>query len=87
MFQQLAEWEGPTADDPAVLSAIPARVLVVHGEATKPFWVRSARHVADHVPDARVRVIPGAGHAAPLTHPRALTEILTEFFPPGPTPT
>ena len=79
VFQQLAAWDGPTADDPAVLSVISARVLVVHGEVTKPFWVRSAGHVVDHIPDARMHVIPTAGHAAPLTHPEALAEAVTEF--------
>jgi pimeloyl-ACP methyl ester carboxylesterase len=87
VFQQLAQWDGPTADDPAVLGAISARVLVIHGEVTKSFWVRSARHVADHVSHARVHVIPTAGHAAPLTHPGALAEILAEFFTPATPPT
>ena len=27
-----------------------------------------------------VHAIPGAGHAAPLSHPEALAEVLTEFF-------
>jgi pimeloyl-ACP methyl ester carboxylesterase len=36
-----------------------------------------------YVPDARIQVIPGAGHAAPLTHPEALAEALTEFFAPA----
>ncbi len=27
--------------------------------------------------------IPGAGRAAPLTHPEALAEALTEFFTPA----
>jgi pimeloyl-ACP methyl ester carboxylesterase len=39
--------------------------------------------VADHVPNARVHEIPGAGHAAPLTHPKALAEALIEFFAPA----
>jgi pimeloyl-ACP methyl ester carboxylesterase len=82
-FRQLMEYEGPTADDPAVLAAISAPLLVVHGVDTKPFWIRSARHVADHVPNARIQVIPGAGHASPLTHPEALTKALTEFFAPA----
>jgi pimeloyl-ACP methyl ester carboxylesterase len=43
----------------------------------------SARYVADHVPNARIHEIPGAGHAAPLTHPEALAEALTEFFSPA----
>ena len=64
-FQQWMEYEGPTADDPAVLGAISAPVLVLHGSDTKPFFTASARHVADHVPNARMHEIPGAGHAAP----------------------
>jgi pimeloyl-ACP methyl ester carboxylesterase len=42
----------------------------------------SARYVADRVPNARVHEIPGAGHAALLTHPEALAEALSEFFSP-----
>lgn len=82
VFRQLAQHEGPMADDPAVLGSISARVLVVHGADTKPFWMRSAHHVADHVADARIQAIPGAGHAAPLTHPKALAEAITGFFSP-----
>ena len=83
LLQQWGEYEGPTPDDPAVLGAISAPVLVLHGSDTKPFFTASARYVADHVPNARVHEIPGAGHAAPLTHPEALAEALTEFFAPA----
>ena len=79
-FQQQTEYDGPTADDPAVLGAISAPVLVLHGSNAKPLMTRSARHVADHVPNATVQQIHGAGHAAPLTHPEALAEALTEFL-------
>jgi pimeloyl-ACP methyl ester carboxylesterase len=34
-------------------------------------------------PNARVHEIPGAGHAAPLTHPEALAQALIEFFTPA----
>jgi pimeloyl-ACP methyl ester carboxylesterase len=81
-FQQLMEYQGAMPDDPAVLGAIQARVLVLHGSETKPFMATSVRHVADHVPNARTHEIPGAGHAAPLTHPEALAEALTDFFAP-----
>lgn len=74
---------GPLPDDPAVLGAIAAPVLVLHGSVTTPFNAVSARHVADHVADARTREVPGAGHAAPLTHPEALATALTEFFSPS----
>jgi pimeloyl-ACP methyl ester carboxylesterase len=79
-FQQLMEYEGPMPDDPSVLGAISAPVVVLLGSDTKPVLAASARHVADHVPDARVREIPDAGHAAPLTHPEVLAEALTECF-------
>jgi pimeloyl-ACP methyl ester carboxylesterase len=86
LLQQWGEYEGPTPDDPAVLGAISAPVLVLHGADTKPFLTASARYVADRVPNARVHEIPGAGHAAPLTHPEALAEALTEFFAPAQQP-
>jgi pimeloyl-ACP methyl ester carboxylesterase len=82
LLQQAVEHGDPTGD-PAVLGAISAPVLVLHGSDTKPFFTASARHVADHVPNARVHEIPGAGHAAPLTHPEALAEALTKFFSPA----
>jgi len=84
LLQQAMESEGPTADDPAVLGAIQAPVVVLQGSDNKPFFTTSARHVADHVPNARIQEIPGAGHAAPLTHPEALADALTEFFASSP---
>ena len=81
-FRQQMEYEGPTDDDPAVLGAISVPVLVLRGSHTKPYAIRSARHVAAHVPDARIQEIPGAGHAALLTHPEALATALTESFAP-----
>ncbi|WP_255412045.1 alpha/beta fold hydrolase [Cryobacterium sp. Y82] len=36
--------------------------------------------MVDHVPNARIQKIPGAGHAAPLKHPEALAEPLIGFF-------
>ena len=86
LLQQWGEYEGPKPDDPAVLGAISAPMLVLHGADTTPFLTASARYVADRVPNARVHDIPGAGHAAPLTHPEALAEALTEFFAPAQKP-
>jgi pimeloyl-ACP methyl ester carboxylesterase len=79
-FQQLSEHQGPTVDDPSVLTAISTPVLVLHGANTKPFWVRSARHVADHVPHSSIQTLANAGHAAPITHPALLAEALASFF-------
>ncbi len=79
------ESEDPTAD-PAVLGAIQAPVVVLLGSDTKPIFPVSARYVTDHVPNAQVQEVPGAGHAAPLTHPEALAEALTEVFAPAQQP-
>jgi pimeloyl-ACP methyl ester carboxylesterase len=84
--QQNMQSEEPTPDDPAVLGAISAPVLVLYGSDTKPYTTTTKRHVVDHVPNARIQEIPGAGHAAPLTHPEALAEALTEFFSPAQQP-
>ena len=84
--QGMEDDEAAAVEDPAVLGTISAPVLVLLGSDTKPFFTASARHVADHVPNARIQEIPGAGHAAPLTHPEALAEALTEFFSPAQQP-
>lgn len=86
LIQQANESGPPPGDPAAPLGAIDAPVLVVLGSVSKPFFADSMQHVVDHVPNARVQEIPGAGHAAPLTHPEALAEVLTEFFAPAPTP-
>ena len=85
LLQQAMGSEDPFAD-PAMLGAIQAPVAVLLGSDTKPFFTTSARYVTDHVPNARLHEIPGLGHAAPLTHPEALAEALTEFFTPAQQP-
>jgi pimeloyl-ACP methyl ester carboxylesterase len=85
LLQQAMGAEDPFAD-PAMLGAIQAPVAVLLGSDTKPFFTTSARYVTDHVPNARIHEISGVGHAAPLTHPEALAEALTEFFTPAQQP-
>jgi pimeloyl-ACP methyl ester carboxylesterase len=85
LLDLLGQWmayRGPTVDDPAVLAAISARVLVLPVDSVA-LHRTSALHVAEHIPGARVREIAGAGHAAPLTHPAAVAEALAEFFAPA----
>jgi pimeloyl-ACP methyl ester carboxylesterase len=79
-FGQQMEQNGPAPDDPALLGAITAPVLVLHGSDPKPYVAAGVRQVADHVAATQVREISGAGHAIPLTHPAPLAEALAEFF-------
>jgi pimeloyl-ACP methyl ester carboxylesterase len=69
---------GPT--DPAVLSKIAVPVLLMVGTRTKRWFVDSARHLARHVGDARIREIAGAGHYGPRTFPEAVAGELVHFF-------
>lgn len=78
VFQQAVQ--SPPADPAAPLGAISAPVTVFLGSESKPFFSISAQHVADRVPHARIQNVPGAGHAAPLTHPGVLAEALVGFF-------
>jgi pimeloyl-ACP methyl ester carboxylesterase len=79
-MQQAVQFGGPDPADPEILARIAAPLLVLHGPATRPFFTAAARHVANHVPDAHIQEISGAGHAAPLTYPEAVAEALTTFF-------
>lgn len=85
-FQQQMAYRGTTHEDPAVPGTISAPLLVLIGSDTKRFATAYARHVVDHVPNARIQEIPGAGHAAPLTHTAALAYALTEFLSPAQQP-
>ena len=69
-----------------MLGAISAPVLVLVGSDTKPYATDGVRYVADHVPNARMHEIGGAGHAVPLTYPEALAEALKKFFSPAQQP-
>jgi pimeloyl-ACP methyl ester carboxylesterase len=62
---------------PAVLGAlaevrVPTTVLT--GDRDRMIAPCSARHLADAIPGAELRTIPGAGHYLPGSHPTALAE-------------
>ncbi len=82
----LASWEGldltrPTPTSPAALATIAVPVLVLRGERTlRSTWMeRGTRHIAEHVRNAEVRTVPGAGHAATRMVPEALAAELVRF--------
>jgi pimeloyl-ACP methyl ester carboxylesterase len=68
--------------DGHVIEALPTikvPTLVVVGERDEPFLAGS-RYMADKIPEARLAVIEGAGHAPPVTHPEAFHRELREFL-------
>jgi pimeloyl-ACP methyl ester carboxylesterase len=68
--------------DGHVLEALPtiaAPAVVVVGENDEAFQAAS-RYMAAKIPDAELVVIPGAGHAPPVTHPNEFDAVLRSFL-------
>lgn len=63
------------------LGEITCPALVVHGEADASIPVEKAQALADGLAAARPLVlVPGAGHAANLTHPEPVNAAILEFL-------
>lgn len=72
-------------DRRAVLPEINIPTLVIHGERDRLVPVGAAQYVADRLPDARLEIIPGAGHAPFLSHPAVFMKKLEAFLQYGKT--
>jgi 3-oxoadipate enol-lactonase len=59
---------------------IAAPTLVVHGTADKVVDHRNAALLAERIADARVELLPGAGHLFFWEQPDAVVRIVTEFL-------
>lgn len=66
--------------EPGVLDRIGAPVLLLRGSETHPVIAAVNDGLARRLPDARSLVIEGAGHMAPITHPRATAAHLRTLF-------
>lgn len=53
-------------------------VLLIAGELDTKY-VDIARRMAEQIPDARVEVVPGAGHACHLEQPETVVQLLASF--------
>jgi pimeloyl-ACP methyl ester carboxylesterase len=78
---QLAAGEQEWAPDPLeqdrdALARFDAPVLVAHGEHEMPDFPAAAQELVATLPRARLEVIAGAGHLAPLERPDAVLELL-----------
>jgi 2-succinyl-6-hydroxy-2,4-cyclohexadiene-1-carboxylate synthase len=57
-------------------------VLLIAGEHDARY-VEAANRMASHIPRARVRIVPGAGHAPQLERPELVAELLDEHLGDG----
>lgn len=62
------------------LPEIDVPVLVTHGEEDISIEVEEARDMVEHLPDARMEVVPEAGHSSNLENPEATNAALLEFL-------
>jgi pimeloyl-ACP methyl ester carboxylesterase len=74
------EGADPLEADPEALSRIQAPALVAVGERDKRDFLLAAEALAQTLPSARLVVLPGAGHLAPLEQPQPFRDLLLRFL-------
>lgn len=62
------------------LSGVATPALVIHGGRDRLAPVGAARYLAQQLPQARLEIIPEAGHAPFLSHPEVFLEKLKDFI-------
>lgn len=70
----------PSHDTSARLGEITAPTLVLVGEHDTETPHEYAEYLAEHIPGARLAVIPGAGHLPPSEQPAEFNRLVTEFL-------
>jgi pimeloyl-ACP methyl ester carboxylesterase len=72
----LAQFDSRVIDS---LADIKAPVLIVIGEKDEPFMAGS-QYMANKIPNARLEIIPDAGHASNMDQPEAFNRVVLEFL-------
>ncbi len=62
------------------LSTLRCPVLVAAGEDDLIAPPRYARQISERIPQARLELLPGVGHAPPIEAPRPFNQLLAEFL-------
>jgi len=64
----------------APLETLAIPTLVVVGEDDKPDFRAIAQHLAEHIPDSVLAVVPAAGHLVGIDQPDELNRLLVDFL-------
>lgn len=62
-----------------MLHRIRAQTVILHGDADSLFSLEDARYLAREIPRVELRVIAGAGHALPVSHPEAVAAAVRDL--------
>lgn len=76
----VAQAADPLEKEPAALTQLPMPTLVAAGEHDMSDFIEGAEAMAGALPNARLEIIPGAGHLAPLETPDYFRELLLGFL-------
>ena len=76
----LSNWvPDPEVDIAPILGQVKAPTLVLHGMEDRRVAVAAARHLADHIPDARLHLFEGRGHLPIFTATGEFCDVLRRF--------
>ncbi len=64
----------------SVMSSLTMPIRLVRGDQSHPVIIPVLDGLAERLPNARIEVIEGAGHMAPISHPQETAAILRDLF-------
>ena len=77
---EVSEAPDPLERDLGLLARVEAPVVVAAGERDMPEFREGAERLARALPDARLKLIEGAGHLAPLETPERIRALVLGFL-------
>jgi pimeloyl-ACP methyl ester carboxylesterase len=79
-YDAIVEWGIPDASQLNRLAGISAPTLVANGDNDAMLPTINSHILADHIPDARLRIYPDAGHGFLFQYPKQFADLGTEFL-------
>ncbi len=74
------EGPDPLESDPGALSRLAIPVLIAYGERDMSDFAAAGERLANALGGARLEIIAGAGHLAPMERPKPFNEMLLDFL-------
>ena len=79
-YDAIVEWGIPDAAQLNRLAGIRQPVLVANGDNDRMIPTINSQILADHLPDARLRIFPDAAHGFLFQYPREFAELVNGFL-------
>jgi pimeloyl-ACP methyl ester carboxylesterase len=82
-YDAIVEWGIPDATQLNRLAGITQPTLVANGANDMMIPTVNSQLLADHLPNARLRIYPDAAHGFLFQYPLEFAELVTEFLSTG----